>query len=259
MRKILSLLILLAIFSCKNAEKEKQSIQNETDLTGKENKITSEGDKLEVKEQQIDLDAAVKNNIIYCENSQFSIKVDNLKNGGIRYTSWNKPKSISDEPDLILYDGKVEQQGTGGGYHYLFESGEWRYIIENNLMGETVESMGVFFKLLKNGEQKSYSKMNDLTLKKKYDLTSYSKKELLGNWWTPHYAVRKVSFLDNETFIFDEGDGKKMKGKYTLNNKTVSLHFDNGSKKTVEMGGGKDNTSYTLIGDGENFVKEWTE
>jgi len=135
MRKILSLLIILSIFSCKNSEKEHHVLQNEIELTEKESKLEPENKKLEEKDEQNELNAEVKSNIIHCENEKFIIKVDNLKNGDIRYISWDKPKSISDQPNMVLYNGKVEQQGTGGGYHYVFKSGEWNYIIENNLMG----------------------------------------------------------------------------------------------------------------------------
>ncbi|PZW37577.1 hypothetical protein LX95_02886 [Mesonia algae] len=259
MRKILSLVILIGFFSCKNLEKENNLNQKETELTQKENQLESKTKELEVKEQILKLNSEVKNNIIHCENKKFTIKVDNLKNGDIRYISWNKPKTISDEPNLILYDGKVERQGTGGGYHYVFKSGEWSYIIENNLMGETAESMGIFLKLLNNGKQKQYSKMTDLTTEKDYDLKSYSRKNLIGNWWTPHYAVRKVRFNENGTFLFENGDGKNFKGKFEFNDKSVILNFDNGLDKVMTIGGGYDDTSLTLTGGGENFVKEWSE
>jgi len=35
------------------------------------------------------------------------------------------------------------------------------------------------------------------------------------------------------------------------------LIFANGSEKKLKIGGGKDDTSLTLTGDGENFVKKW--
>ncbi|KGO05394.1 hypothetical protein [Dokdonia donghaensis] len=259
MRKILSLVILIAFFSCKNSEKENNLNQKETELTQKENDLESKTKELEVKEQILKLNSEVKNNIIHCENKKFTIKVDNLKNGDLRYISWNKPKSTSDEPNLILYDGKVERQGTGGGFHYIFKSGEWNYIIENNFMGETAESMGIFLKLLNNGKQKLYSKMTDLTTEKDYDLKSYSKSNLIGNWWTSNYAVRKVRFNENGTFLFENGEGKSFKGTFEMYNKSVNLKFNNGLDKVLKIGGGYDNTSLTLTGGGENFVKEWKE
>ncbi|WP_412560718.1 hypothetical protein [Winogradskyella sp. MIT101101] len=88
-----------------------------------------------------------------------------MENNNLRYTSWNKPGSTIDKPDLILYNGTVVKHGTGGGYHFIFKNGQWEYIIENNLMGETDESMGIFLRLLKNKEEKLYTKMTNLKKK----------------------------------------------------------------------------------------------
>lgn len=147
-----------------------------------------------------------------------------------------------------MHDEKVERQGTGGGFHYVFKSGEWNYIIENNIMGKTVDSMGIFIKLLNNGKQKLFSKMTDLTTEKNYDLKSFSKSNLIGNWWTPNYAVRKVRFNENGTFLFENGDRKNFKGTFEMYNKSVSLKFNNGLDKVLKNGGEYDNTNLTLIG-----------
>ena len=217
MKKILALsfVLILSFFSCKNSEKEKQS-EDKIELSEK-------GTKTEQKEKQSELNSEVQKNIIHCENDAFIIKIDRLKNDDIRYTSWNKPKKTTDAPNLTLYNGKIEKQGTGGGYHYIFKNGEWEYSIENNFMGETKASMGVFLKISKNGKQVQYTKMKDLTKKENHDKNAYTKNDLIGNWWTPHYAVRKVDFYKNETFLFKEGDGRESKGKYSISNKTVVL------------------------------------
>lgn len=167
------LFIILGLLSCNNSdkkdallEKEKELLQKELNLTKKELKlkenITAEYKKIEEKQNLIELESAVRRNLIHCENKKFIIKIDQLKNDDLRYISWNKPKSTSEKPDLIIYNGITERQGTGGGYHYIFKNGEWKYIIENSFMGETIESMGVFLKLVKSGEQKLYTKMIDL-------------------------------------------------------------------------------------------------
>ncbi|MCW2118762.1 hypothetical protein [Flavobacterium sp. 7A] len=256
MRHFISLAILISFFSCKNSENENNSTRTETELTQKETKFDSKIKEISVEEQMLKLNSEVENTIIYCENDKFIIKIDNLKNGDLRYSSWDKPKSIATKPTLVLYDGKVEKQGTSGGYHYIFKSDNWSYIIENKFVGETAEATGVFLKLINNGKQQEYSKMINLTVEKDYDLKSYSKSNLIGNWFTPHSAVRKVSFFDNGTFIFDEGDGKKIEGKFKLIEKSVTLDFDNGTVKTLKIGRGRENTSLTLVGEGENFSKE---
>lgn len=104
-----------------------------------------------------------KESIIHGENSKFIIKVDKLKNGGIRYMSWNKPDTTKDKPSLVLYNGTIEKQNKyGSGYDYRFESGEYLYIIENNL--ESTDSKRVMFKLYKNREEKIYTSLKDLTI-----------------------------------------------------------------------------------------------
>ena len=66
-------------------------------------------------------------------------------------------------------DGKVERQGTGGGYHYVFKSGEWNYIIENNFMGETTESICIFLKTPNIDTRQLYHIMANLTTCTDYD------------------------------------------------------------------------------------------
>lgn len=102
----------------------------------------------------------------------------------------------------------------------------------------------------------------------KYDKDSYTKSDLIGNWVTPHFAARKITFKDNNTYIYDEGNGIKFRGNYSLLNGIVTIVFNlksYGLKMILVMGGGNENTSLTLkekrphLGDGENFVKEWEE
>lgn len=258
MRKITILILLLSLtlHSCKDSEKESQLKQKEIELSKKEKQIKSESKKFEIHKKLADLDSEIENNIILCQNAKFIIKIDNLKNRSIRYISWNRPKTMEEEPDLILYDGHVENNGTGGGYTYTFKNGVWNYIIENSLMGETETSVGLFLKIEKDGVIKLNTKMNNVKKEIDYDLKTYSINDLIGNWWTPHYAVRKIHFYNDNTFLFEEGDGKKFKGKFQLDQKTIFLNFNNGLDKILKLGGGLNESSLNITGDGENFVKE---
>ena len=49
-----------------------------------------------------------------------------------------------------------------GYWLFTFTNGDMTYVIENNLMGESIDSMGVFLRILDNGKEKMYSKMKDL-------------------------------------------------------------------------------------------------
>lgn len=61
------------------------------------------------------------------ETSKFRIRIDDLGNSEFRYSSWSKTKSMSDKPDLILINGKMEYDGSGGNQNFVFENGEYVY------------------------------------------------------------------------------------------------------------------------------------
>ena len=258
MRKILSLVfIILITFSCKNSNNKKGLPNNNSKLKINETNLDSTSKEFSVK--QVEHKIEVKENILHCHNDKFIVKIDKLKNGEIRYNSWNKPKRIADEPNLTINNGKIEAQGTSGGFYYIFKNGKWKYVVENNLMAESEYKTGIFLKVLENGKEKLYQKMVDLTVEKNYDLESYSKNILIGKWWTPHYAIRKIFFYEDDSFILKNGEQEEDRGIFNLSEHKVELIYNNGKKSILTIGGGKENTSYTLVGDGENFVKEWEE
>jgi hypothetical protein len=78
--------------------------------------------------------------ICILETDSFRIRIDKLENYIYRYTSWNKKAAINSKPDLILSDGEIEFDGSGGNHSYTFRSGEYKYKINIIVMGETDES-----------------------------------------------------------------------------------------------------------------------
>lgn len=86
----------------------------------------------------------------------------------------------------------------------------------------------------------------------------YTKSDLFGNWWTPHFAVRKIKFNVDDTFVFDDGGGNIFKGTYEFDGVMAHITFKNKLDKWLKMSGGGEH-SFVLSGDGENFVKEWDE
>jgi len=258
MKRIYSLILILSfIFSCKKANNQNEKPVHQTKVKSMASDIVATGEKTDELQSQAQIE--VEGNILHAKNKKFVIKIDRLMNGKLVYRSWNQPKSLEDNPDLSLKGGKIEAQGTGGGFHYVFHQGDWQYILENNLMAESEEGIGVFIKVLKNEKEQLYQKMTNLTLKKNYDLASYSETTLIGMWWTPHYAVRKIYFDRDELFTLKNGDKEEASGNFTLTGKKVKLYYETGEESILILGGGKENTSFTLIGDGENFVKEWEE
>lgn len=89
-------------------------------------------------------------NIVVCENEKFLVRVDLMEDEKLRYVCWSKPKQISDKPDLILYNGVQEFQGTMGGVTYTFQNDNYYYQIDEVNMAETEEKAGVFLRIFKS-------------------------------------------------------------------------------------------------------------
>jgi hypothetical protein len=91
-----------------------------------------------------------KENIYVCETIKFLIRVDLLDNDEFRYVAWNKPKTITEKPDLILSQGVQEFQGTMGGVTYTFSNGQYYYQIDQRDMAESEDQIGLFLRIFKN-------------------------------------------------------------------------------------------------------------
>lgn len=72
--------------------------------------------------------------LLIIETSKFRIRIDDIGNNNIRYASWLKEKSIMEKPDLILYNGELKFEGSGGNHYYKFKSGEYFYKCSINLI-----------------------------------------------------------------------------------------------------------------------------
>ena len=106
----------------------------------------------EIKQKMPKEIAAWKRNILVCETPKFLVRIDLMENDSLRYISWSKPKTIADEPDIMLLNGVIESQGTMGGVTYTFKNKEWTYIVDRVFMAETREQEGMFLRL-SNGDK----------------------------------------------------------------------------------------------------------
>ncbi|MDI6048647.1 hypothetical protein QLS31_02265 [Flavobacterium sp. XS2P24] len=166
MKKNILVIIAILLFSCNNSEKNNNALEKENKLLKKELELEKREKQILPKEKQtakqkFNSELNVRGNLIHCQNEKFIIRIDRMNNENLRYATWNKPKNESDEPGLIMTNGKIEKQGTMGGHIYTFENEEWTYIVEDNQMGETDESIGLFLKLLQNGNEILYTKMKE--------------------------------------------------------------------------------------------------
>ncbi len=85
------------------------------------------------------------------QTKRFHIRVDELKNGQLRYTSWAKNKKTSQKPDLVLFNGQLQVDGSGRNQSYVFHNGDFKYQLKVNSIGISSATYGML-KVFK-GEQ----------------------------------------------------------------------------------------------------------
>jgi len=103
-----------------------------------------------------------KTNIMVCKSDKFIIRIDLMDDLTLRYASWSIPKSISDKPDLVLFNGIEEFHGTSGGVTYIFQNSKWKYAIEKVNICEKDEDCGLFFKLLISDQEKRKTRLQEV-------------------------------------------------------------------------------------------------
>jgi len=63
------------------------------------------------------------------------IRIDQTANNKYRYASWKRTQTQSEKPALILQNGEINFDGSGGNHSYIFKSGEYSYICEITVLG----------------------------------------------------------------------------------------------------------------------------
>lgn len=48
-----------------------------------------------------------------CETSKHTVTINLLPSGKYQYTAWNKPKRITEKPDMVVVGGEEITEGTG--------------------------------------------------------------------------------------------------------------------------------------------------
>lgn len=71
------------------------------------------------------------------ETEKFKIRIDDLGNEKYRYSSWAKNVNMNSKPNLIVSNGKVQFDGSGGNHSYFFTNNEYTYEIAIIEMGES--------------------------------------------------------------------------------------------------------------------------
>ena len=65
-----------------------------------------------------------------------TIRIDDMGQDKYRYASWKKGAEMSDRPDLVILNGEVFPDGSGGNHHYIFKNGNYTYECGIVVLGE---------------------------------------------------------------------------------------------------------------------------
>lgn len=68
------------------------------------------------------------------------IRIDELKNGQMRYAAWKNHQDQSKKPDLVLNRGSYTTEGSAHNEIYTFKSGPYTYIAYNDRIGGESDS-----------------------------------------------------------------------------------------------------------------------
>ncbi|WP_286862352.1 MULTISPECIES: hypothetical protein [Sphingobacterium] len=77
-----------------------------------------------------------KNPVYTIRFEKYLIRIDELANGKYRYASWKIGRKENMPPDIILSNGKLDFEGSGGNHVITFTNGIYTYAIYRNIIAE---------------------------------------------------------------------------------------------------------------------------
>lgn len=93
-----------------------------------------------------------KNAVYKIKIHSYTIRIDELDNGNYRYASWKRNKSEDSKPDLVLNNGVLKFEGSGGNHTITFKNKLFTYTIYRNVLG-TSETPEINLIVEKNGRR----------------------------------------------------------------------------------------------------------
>lgn len=69
------------------------------------------------------------------KTDSLKIRIDDLGNNNYRYASWPIKSNMSKKPSLVLENGQIIPEGSGGNHRFEFKTGDYVYDCEIELLG----------------------------------------------------------------------------------------------------------------------------
>lgn len=70
------------------------------------------------------------------KTKNYLIRIDELTNNKYRYASWKITETESSKPDIIIENGELKSEGSGGNHVITFVKENYTYKIYRNIIGE---------------------------------------------------------------------------------------------------------------------------
>lgn len=75
--------------------------------------------------------------VLLWNTKSYIIRIDRIGKDKYRYAAWNITGNQSQKPNIILNNGKIFYDGSGGNHHYEFRNGAYKYICYVNMIGSS--------------------------------------------------------------------------------------------------------------------------
>lgn len=76
---------------------------------------------------------------IIIKTKKFKIRVDKQPNGKYLYQAWNANANITSKPSMIIGDGELIPDGSGGNYYFSFSNEGHTYQIWRNYLTDSAK------------------------------------------------------------------------------------------------------------------------
>lgn len=76
---------------------------------------------------------------VIIKTKKFKIKIDQQPDGNYLYQSWGVNGKVTSKPNMIISNGELIPDGTGGNYYYEFSNNGYTYQIWRNYLTDSAK------------------------------------------------------------------------------------------------------------------------
>ncbi len=80
--------------------------------------------------------------ILSWKTKKFLVRIDELEDNTYRYAGWSSKNTFKDKPDIILSNGIITYDGSGGNHFFTFKNGKHIYKVDVTVLGKSENDYG---------------------------------------------------------------------------------------------------------------------